>query len=143
VPPRTTTPPRAAAAGKRPLPPRPSAQDKPAARALPEVPGGIIRFTEESPEDRAEKRSVLFSIDDREYTVLDNPGAELGLEYLRQARVLGPLGATDWAMETMLGADAYAALRACRGLPVRGLARVVSVVSEKLVGSLNIPKDED
>lgn len=139
----STGKPRAGRPGTRPLPPRPDPEDKPSAgRALPEVAGGVIRFTETPPEERAEKRSVLFTIDDREYTVLDNPGAELGLEYLRQARILGPLGATDWAMEAMLGADAYAALRRCKGLPVKGLQRVVEVVSQKLVGSMDIPKED-
>ena len=126
----------------RPLPPRPDQNGaKPAAeRELPEVPGGIIRFTEERPEDRAEKRSVLFSIGDAEYTVLDNPGAELGLQYLDVARKLGPFAATSWAMETMLGSEAYAALQSCKGLTTKGLQRVLEVCIEKIVGSLDVEK---
>lgn len=129
-----------AQAATRPLPPQPKAEDKQESYKPPEVPGGIIRFTTEDPEERAEKRSVLFSIDDSEFTVLDNPPASLGLEYLDVSRKLGPLAAVSWAMEAMLGRDGYAALKAFKGITPGGLQRVVEVVTEKILGSLDDPK---
>jgi hypothetical protein len=126
----------------RPLPPPPEPSDEPAARELPQVPGGIVRFSEEAPEERAEHRSVLFTIGETEYTVLDNPDAGMGLEYLDIGRKLGPFAASSWAMETMLGSDSYAAMKACKGLTTKGVQRVLEVCVEKLIGSLNVPKED-
>lgn len=122
-----------------PPPPAPPSESVPRPADMPD--DGILRFTNKGAPK--EKRSVLFRIDGAEYTVLDNPTASLGLEYLEQVRRRGPIGAVAWAMDTMLGPEAYLALRACKNLPPEGLQRVVEVVIEKLDASMSIPKEDD
>lgn len=131
---------KAPRAGVRALPPRP----EPAASAppaLPEVPGdGILRFSSKAAEK--EKRSHLFSIDRKQYTVLDNPPASLGLQYLDVQRTMTPSAVAAWVLEAMVGTDGLEALKNCKGLPQDGLIRVAQVCVEKLVASLEPPKED-
>ena len=125
----------------RPLPPRPGTAPEEEAPALPEVPGGVLDFTTTPDAERVEKRSVLFRIDGTEYTVWDNPPASLGLELLEMQRSQGVMISTPWALETMLGQAAYAALREYKDLPQAGLQRIIEVVIEKIMASLEPPKE--
>ena len=139
--------PAAAAAGERPvalrpLPPRPEPDTGPPAPLTPPGKPEILRFTAAAPADRPERRSVLLTIDDDEFTILDNPTPSQGLEYLHVIRTEGVFAASLWLLETMLGPGGYEALRRCKGLPQDGLQRVVEVCVEKINGSMDAPKEE-
>lgn len=125
----------------RPLPPRPQPDDGPPPPLLPPGPPEILRFTSAAPE-REERRSVLFTIDDDEFTVLDNPAPQVGIEYLDRMRRQGAMMATMWLLEEMLGTGSYAALVKCKGLPQAGLQRVIEVCVEKADAAMTPPKED-
>lgn len=145
--PRRPAPPRPAAGTAppqqlRPLPPRPEPDAGPPAPLTPPGKPEILRFTAAPPADRPERRSVLFTIDDDEFTILDNPVPQLGLEYLHVIRTEGVFAASLWLLEAMLGPQGYDALVHCKGLPQSGLQRVIEVCVEKINGSMDAPKEE-
>lgn len=72
-----------------------------------------FRFSSEA-EPEPEERVPFFYVDDTEYTILANPGMDIGTEALYLAADSGPAGmaaAEKYTMEKMIGADGWAALR--------------------------------
>jgi hypothetical protein len=68
---------------------------------------GIIRFSDEPETPRYE---TLFRADGADYKVLVNPPASLMLSYFDKIRRDGPNLAFSWALEKMVGEDAYKVL---------------------------------
>jgi isopentenyl diphosphate isomerase/L-lactate dehydrogenase-like FMN-dependent dehydrogenase len=69
----------------------------------------VIRITaDQRPEE--EERALLFTLDDKEYTLWLNAPSSVMLEYLDIARNEGANVAFSWGMEQMLGEAGYQAL---------------------------------
>jgi hypothetical protein len=89
----------------------------------------------------AAKRVPLFSIDDTEFTMLAEPPASLALRFLRRQQRDGADAGFEFAMEHMVGPDAYDALLNYEPLTRDQFAQVSKVVIDTLLGALETPKD--
>jgi hypothetical protein len=108
-----------------------------AARKGPRIPAadeaddGIISFGDEPEEP---KYDTLFRLGGKEYPVLLNPPASMMIDYFARYRELGPNLAFSWALEQMVGADAFAALRTDRRVSRDGFRQVIDAVMRILLG---------
>lgn len=84
----------------------------------------------------ADEREPLFTLDGVEYTIPKLVGGELSLEALQRLRTDHELSVTAWMMETVLGKDAWKALRTAKGLHPRDLAALIEAVRAKVMGPL-------
>lgn len=76
----------------------------------------------------------LFSIDGETYGVWLNPPANIGLQYLKMARVRGNDIAAQWLMEQMIGEDGYEALMDFDSLTEESLKQIVNACEEHALG---------
>lgn len=122
-------------------------------RALPDPPKDDPRDDEPDEPDvvrlvtsktrRPGKRIVVFSIDDRDFTVPENPPAGILLSYVDAVRQHGAgSGAAEAVMlDLMLGTEGYAALRSHPDLTLTDLARIIAKVTRILNQPMDVPKD--
>ncbi len=78
----------------------------------------------------------LFSIDGKVYTMPAEVSASVALQMLHVARESGEQAAVSWAMEEVLGKEAYDALRTCKALKAHQLQAVIKVVTEKVMDAM-------
>lgn len=83
-----------------------------------------------------DEREPLFSLDGVEYTVPKLIGGEVSLQALERFRSEPELAVIAWMMETVIGKDAWKALRNAKGLDPKDLAAVIEAVREKVMGTL-------
>lgn len=82
----------------------------------------------------------LFSIDGTVYSVPTNPSPAMGLKYMKLLRTQGSMIADGWALEEMLGTEAYDALSEFKGLTVEDLEQLKEIVGKHMLGSLEEPE---
>lgn len=100
-----------------------------------------IRFVTKRPEDRApEERVVLFSLDDREFTIPRKFPIGLGLKVIRTMRKRGNEIGMAELLEEVIGADAYDALVNYPDLENGDIERLMEIVTSLALGSLDGPK---
>jgi hypothetical protein len=89
----------------------------------------------------AEREMVdLFSIDGTVYQMPVKVGASIALGYMKLIRTHGQEAAMGWAMERVLGEDAYNALIDCPELDTDDLEAVMSVVHDNVMGAVEAGK---
>lgn len=90
----------------------------------------------------AEDRQMvdLFSIDGHVYQMPVKVGANVALGYMRLVRTHGQDAAMGWALEQVLGEDAYTALMACDDLEPEDLEAVMRAVHDNVMGAVEVPK---
>ena len=96
-------------------------------------------------EEPPEERIPLFYIDDREFTVLANPSASIGLEALHiiaqgGGTEVAQAMAVDYVLTEMLGPEAYAVFRRSKQLSVAQRQWVVEKCQALAMGSVEAPK---
>lgn len=114
----------------------------PAVRNMP-PPQGFepIRFVTKRPEDRDPvERVVLFSLDDQEFSIPRKFPVNLGLKVIRTMRRQGSEIAMAELLEEVIGADAYEALVNYPDLEDDDIARLMKIVTDLALGSLDGPK---
>jgi hypothetical protein len=91
---------------------------------------------------RTEDRPMvdLFSIDGTVYQMPVKIGAGIALGYMKLVRTHGQEAAMGWAMEKVLGTDAYDALINCEDLDPEDLEAVMSVVHDNVMGAVEAGK---
>lgn len=100
-----------------------------------------LRLVTKRPEDRApEERVELFSIDDTSYTIPKKFPVGLGLKVIRTARRSGQEIAMAELLEEVIGSDAYDALVNYKDLEDEHLERLMNIVNQLALGSLEGPK---
>lgn len=117
--------------------PRTAAPEQ-AAEVLEEVPGGALVL---QPEVVTFARQVLFEFNGRKWTCPVDFDRSTALEYLHLARKQGMDVAVDFALETALGAEDYAAFRRIKGLSQDQMDWIIGVVCGRVAGAGgNVPK---
>jgi hypothetical protein len=86
------------------------------------------------------KMEDVFSIDGVTYQIASVITVNVALQYMRMLRTQGQEVALGWAIERVLGDDAYTALMNFDGLTPEQLAEVMDVVRIKLMGAVEGPK---
>jgi hypothetical protein len=113
----------------------------PAVRAVQAQEFEPIRFVTKRPEDREpEERVVLFSLDDAEFTIPRKFPVNLGLRVIRTMRRRGEAIAMAELLEEVIGADAYEALVNYPDITNDDIARLMQIVNDLALGSLDSPK---
>jgi hypothetical protein len=115
--------------------PRPDPEEEPGEGAP-----KILRLTT-SGKGAARKRVPLFYIDDVEYTTELHPSPARGLKYLHLLRTEGTDVATQYMLETLIGAEGYEALMEYEDLTDEQLEQVVTAASKILLGAVEGPKE--
>jgi hypothetical protein len=93
----------------------------------------VIRITADQ-EVEVEERALLFTVDDREFSMLLNPPSSMMLEYLDIARNEGANVAFSWGMEQMLGQEAYEVLLAEPRVSKEQFQQLGEIVIGQLMG---------
>ena len=83
-----------------------------------------------------DEREPFFSLDGETFTIPKMIGAETALQALERFRTEPELAVVAWMMETVLGKDAWKALRNAKGLDPKDLAAVIEAVREKTMGAI-------
>lgn len=100
-----------------------------------------IRFVTKRPEDREpEERVVLFSLDDQEFTIPRKFPVSLGLKVIRTMRKRGTEIGMAELLEEVIGEDAYEALVNYPDITNDDIARLMQIVNDLALGSLDGPK---
>lgn len=81
----------------------------------------------------------VFSIDGRVFTMPKRVPVATALKYMRMVRKEGQDVAIGWAVEKVLGEEAYVALSEFDGLTKDQLAQVMEIVRQKLLGAVEGP----
>lgn len=89
---------------------------------------------------KAGRRVVVFYIDGTPHSVPEDPPAIIMINYLDQVRRHGPVPASTYLLEAMLGPESYAALRASEDITQDQLRQVIRKVDEILMASQEVPK---
>ena len=85
-------------------------------------------------------REPFFSIDDQEYTIIvegEVPPA-LGLAALDRARREGVAMAEVWAMEQLVGAAAWRALRDCPDIDAEQMRAIMRIIRDRALGPVEL-----
>lgn len=88
------------------------------------------------------EREPLFSIDGTVYTVPKEISGTLALGFLDQVRDHGEAIAMGWLLREVLGAEAHAALAACKTVTAAQMAAVMSVVRDKTMAAMEAVQGE-
>lgn len=82
------------------------------------------------------EREPLFSIDDQEYTIPVEGAVPpaLGLAALERARAEGVVVAEAWAMEMLIGAAGWRALRSCVDITQEQMRAIMRIIRERALG---------
>lgn len=86
------------------------------------------------------RRVVVFYIDGAPHSVPEDPPAIIMINYLDQVRRHGPVPASTYLLEAMLGPESYAALCASEDITQEQLAQVIQKVDKILMASQEAPK---
>lgn len=89
----------------------------------------------------ADRKMVdLFSIDGTMYQMPVKIGAGMALGYMKMVRTHGQEAALGWALEKVLGTEAYDALTACDDVSPDDLEVIMSVVHDNMMGAVEAGK---
>ncbi len=100
-----------------------------------------VRFVTKRPEDREPvERVVLFSLDDKDYTIPRKFPVNLGLRVIRTMRKRGQEIAMAELLEEVIGEDAYEALVNYPDITNDDVTRLMEIVNALALGSLDGPK---
>lgn len=89
----------------------------------------------------AERAMVdLFAIDEKVYQMPVKVGAGVALGYMKLVRTHGQEAAMGWALEVVLGTEAYDALTNCPDLEPEDLEAVMKVVHDNVMGAVEAGK---
>lgn len=88
------------------------------------------------------EKEPLFSIDGTTYYIPKQIQAGVALDMLDDLAEKGELVAAAALFKRVMGADAYNALRTCKGVDDKGLAAVMRIVTQKAMGQLENLKGE-
>jgi hypothetical protein len=91
-----------------------------------------------TPVDR--KMVDLFSIDGKVYQMPVKVGANVALGYMKLVRTHGQEAAMGWALERVLGTEAYDALMSCDEVDADDLEAIMKAVHENVMGAVENPK---
>lgn len=98
----------------------------------------MLEFKTKAP---AERELVdLFSIDGTIYRMPVKVGANVALGYMKLVRTHGQEAAMGWALEKVLGEDAYTALMNCDDVGQEDLETIMQVVHDNVMGDVEAPK---
>lgn len=92
--------------------------------------------TSEAP---AVETEPVFSIDGRVFEMPKRVTTNTALKYMRMVRKDGQESAIAWAVERVLGEEAYVALMEHDALTQDQLAQVMGIVRDKLMGAVEGP----
>lgn len=113
----------------------------------PDRPEPLIRLKRTTVAAAAEERVLLFtkeyddpSIPDREFWVPKKTMASLSLKFMRMQRLEGDNVAVSWAMEAILGEEAYVDLMEDGQLTDEELAQLFTLTQNALLGASKDPK---
>jgi hypothetical protein len=81
---------------------------------------------------KAGRRVVIFYVDGKPYSVPESPPANVSLNYANEVRRWGPLVASTYLLEVMLGSEGYDVLRSQMDLTDEQLAQVMEKVQAQL-----------
>jgi hypothetical protein len=98
----------------------------------------VIELKSKPVEDR--QMVDLFSIDGTAYQMPVKIGANIALGYMKLVRTHGQEAAMGWALEKVLGTDAYDALMACDDVEPEDLEAIMKAVHENVMGAVEVPK---
>lgn len=82
----------------------------------------------------------LFSIDGTMYQMPVEVGANIALGYMKMVRTHGQDAAMGWALEKVLGSEAYDALANCDDITPEDLETIMAVVHENVMGAVEAGK---
>jgi hypothetical protein len=82
----------------------------------------------------------LFSVDGTVYQMPVRIGAGVALGYMKLVRTRGQDAAMGWALENVLGTEAYDALTNCPDLEPEDLEAVMKVVHDNVMGAVEAGK---
>jgi hypothetical protein len=100
-----------------------------------------LHLTTKRPENRApEERAVLFTLDDREFTIPKRFPPNLGLRVIRTQRRQGLDVAAAELLEEVIGDEAYDALVNYPDLEPEHLEQLMQIVVKLAMGALDVPK---
>lgn len=120
-------------------------------RELPEPqrPEPLIRLKRAAKPDAAAERVLLFTKEyddpdspDQEFWVPKTAMASMALKFMHLTRTEGDNFATAWAMEKVLGQEAYADLMEDDQLTDEELAMIFTLVQNAIIGATKDPKDK-
>lgn len=86
------------------------------------------------------RRIVIFYIDGTPHSVPEDPPAIIMINYLDAVRRHGPVPASTYLLEAMLGADSYAALCNSEDITQEQLGQVIEKVDGILMAAQRSPK---
>lgn len=98
----------------------------------------MIELTTKAPADR--QMVDLFSIDGQVYQMPAKVGANIALGYMKLVRTHGQEAAMGWALERVLGSEAYDALMSCDEVEPEDLEAIMKAVHENVMGSVEAGK---
>lgn len=98
----------------------------------------MIELTTKAPADR--QMVDLFSIDGQVYQMPVQVGANIALGYMKLVRTHGQEAAMGWALERVLGEDAYNALMTCDEVEPEDLEAIMKAVLENVMGAVESGK---
>ena len=133
-----TTPRGRTPGGRASAPARMVRRDEPSATPA-SIP--VLRLSSDDVETPVWK--PLFYIDDDEYCVWANPPQSVGVEalaILADGKPYAEHRANRWLLDTMLGEDGHAALRAYQGLKTAQYNHVLKVCTDLAFGAMEDPK---
>ncbi len=110
----------------------------PPVTAHPQVSGGAFELVDQA---RSVERETLFTYRGKAHTIPVSFSVEQGLEYLHLSRVRDQGYAVDWAMETALGTEGYAALRSVQGLDSKVLESMMQLIATRMLSAGTDPDD--
>lgn len=89
-----------------------------------------------------DQRVPAFSINGVTYSILTKPKVNAGLKYVHLARTRGAEIAVDFMLETLLGAEGYAALMDFDDLTEEDLTAVMNAATRIMTGAIEAPKEK-
>lgn len=92
-----------------------------------------------TPDPRADERIDVFEIDGAMYSMPAVIPGNVSLEVLDRIRKYGQEAAISWALEAVMGGEAYHALRTCKTLRTADLRAVMDVVGSHVMGAVEEP----
>lgn len=91
------------------------------------------------------EREPFFSIDGQEYTIPVEGAVPpaLGLQALDRARHEGAPAAEVWAMEQLVGAAAWRALRTCPDITADQMRAIMKIIRDRALGPVELDEGKD
>lgn len=98
------------------------------------APAGLIEISTNVPEFR--ETEPLFSIDGVVYEIPKRISGSVALAFLSKAKDFGEMIALAWLVEEVMGAEAHAALTACKTVTGPQMAAVITVIKDRTLAAV-------